>query len=58
MIAVIVDRWAWMARGVNNLFSTLRMWRCSGGSMNCSSLTSGGGPPDRTMDRSTPYADE
>ena len=54
MIAVTVDRWAWIARGVNNLFSTLRMWRCSGGSMNCSSLTSGGGPPDRTMDRSTP----
>ena len=54
MIDVIIDLLASIARGVNNLFNRLRMWRWSGGSMNWSSRMSGGGPPDFTMARSTP----
>ena len=47
----------WIARGVNTLFSRLRMWRWLGGSITMiepCSVTS----PLRTMDRSTPRAEE
>ena len=48
---------ALIARGVNTLFTRLRMTRCSGGSIEMIILA-GAFCPVRTIPRSTPYADE